>query len=471
MGEFLIGRRGMIALGALSAALLVGGCGLGGPKPLDPATFLAPPPAPPSPAYVRSDTDHLSSPDDRGGALTNFKSTVDPADSGGVLTVPDLKQEPPKEVTGVSETVRENVRTPAEVADQRAAETGTTVPAAGHLTTGPSPGEYMTLGAVVVTVNGNPIYANKVLSDIAPVLVVKAREVDSGSFQAVAEDEARKQIQVLERTELEFAAAQRNLDQHDRDLAMQLTIQWKKEQITKAGGSLEQARSRARADGRDFDDLAQEQYRVEMRRIYFQKKEFPKVQVTAQDMRDYYAQHEDQLFTQHAEAKFSLIKIDIEASGGRDQALAKITALRQRVVKGEDFSQIAGTTNDDDALLSAKGAVNFGEWIDRGAFAHQKVEEEVWKLKPGEITPVIEEPKAFFIARMVERKDGKTRSFDEADVQALIRRALEAEQFNALRDKVTGDLTREAIISPEPPNENFQPVVEMALQMYPMWKK
>jgi parvulin-like peptidyl-prolyl isomerase len=470
MGEFSIGRSSMIASFALASALVCGGCGLSGPKQLDPATFLAPPPAAPPPTDVRIDARRMPS-DDAPGALPDSKTSIDPADSGGILTVPDLKGPPPKEVTHVSETVRENVQTPAEVATQRASDSGTKLPAAASVTTGPSEGEYMTLGAVVVTVNGNPIYANKVISDIAPVLSAKARELDLQSFQAVAEDEARKQIQVLERTELEFAAAQRNLDQHDRDLATQLTEQWRQQQITMAGGSLEQARSRAKADGRDFDDLVREQYRVEMRRIYFQKKEFPKVQVSAQDMRDFYTQHEDQMFTERAQAKFLMIKISFDASGGRDAALAKVTALRNRVLKGEDFSQIAGVTNDDEALLSSKGDAGFGDWIDRGAFANEKVEEEVWKLQPGQITPVIEEPTAFFIAKMVERKEGKTKSFEDADVQALIRRALEAQQFNALRDKVTGDLIKDAIIYPEPPNENFQPVVEMALQMYPIWTK
>jgi parvulin-like peptidyl-prolyl isomerase len=275
----------------------------------------------------------------------------------------------------------------------------------------------------------------------------------------------------LEQTELEFAAAQHNLDEHDRNLANQLTMQWRQQQITQAGGSVEQARSRARADGRDFDDLVQEQYRVEMRRIYFQKKEFPKVQVTAADMREFYAGHEDQLFTQRAEAKFSLMKISFDASGGREQALAKITALRQRVLNGEDFSKIAGSINDDAALLTSKGDAGFGDWIERGAFANEKVEQAVWQLKPGEITPVVEGPNAFFIAKMVERKEGKTQSFEDATVQALIRRALEAEQFNALRDTVIGNLTRQAIFYPEPGNENLGPVVEMAMQMYPIWKR
>jgi peptidyl-prolyl cis-trans isomerase D len=186
-------------------------------------------------------------------------------------------------------------------------------------------------------------------------------------------------------------------------------------------------------------------------------------------MRQFYADHEDQLFSERAEAKFGLIKITFDASGGRDQALAKITAIRQRIAKGEDFSAIAGVTNDDEALLSAKGDAGFGDWIEHGAYANEKVEQEVWKLQPGQITPIIEEDNAFYLAKMVRRKDGKTHGFEEADVQALIKRALEAQQFDALRDRAFADLRKEAIVNPDPPD--YGPAVEMAMQMYPIWRR
>lgn len=452
---------------ATCVAGMLAGCGVSGPKQLDPATFLAPPPAPPSSPDLRTDARRSPS-DDQGGALSYAKSAPDPADSGGLLTVPNLKGEPAHEVTGVSDTVRENVKTPAEVAQQRVVASGSSGTTVAPPATAPTPGEYMTLGAVVVTVNGNPIYANKLLSDIAPVLRVKARELEAADFQHVVEDEVDKQAKVLVRTELEFAAAQRNLDEHDRKLADQLTMHWREEQITAAGGSVEQARSRAKADGRDFDDLVQEQYRVEMRRIYFQKKEFPKVQISAQDMRQYYADHQDQ-FSTRSEAKFDLIKITFDASGGREKALARITAIRDRIQRGEDFSVIAGVENDADDLRNSKGDAGFGDWIERGAFANQQVEDAVWQVQPGQMTPIIEGPNAFFLAKMIQRKDGQSRSFADADVQALIRRALEAEQFEALRDKVLNDLESQAIVSPNPPD--YQPVIEMAMQMYPIWRK
>jgi parvulin-like peptidyl-prolyl isomerase len=327
----------------------------------------------------------------------------------------------------------------------------------------------MTLGAVVVEVNGDPIYANKILGDITPILAAHARESTEEQFHALAREEVQKQTEVLIQTELEFAAAQRNLDTKDQKLADELTMQWRDQQVTQAGGSIEAARARALADGRDFDDLVKEQYRVEMRRIYFQKKEFPKLQITASDMRDYYARHRDDAFTQHDQAKFRIIKIDFEKSGGRDAALEKIKAIQAQLSKGADFATLAGTTNDDDALLQSKGDAGFGDWIQRGAFANEKIEDAVWKLSPGQVTPVIELAHQFAIAKLDEKQQGMVRGFEQPEVQTAIRRTLEAQQFNDLREKVRKELEKNEIIQPWPPH--YDPAVEMAMQMYPVWTK
>ena len=454
---------------ATPATIFIVGCGGGGSRPLNPATFIQPN------ADTRIDQ-RRGAMNDRPGQLLE-SARVDQSDAPGPVapsSVPPKDRPidqplPTADVSAISPAVRDSVKTPADAATQRSPTTINAAVNAGPAAplTGVSAGEYMTLGAVVVEVNGDPIYANKILGDISPVLSVRAREVNSDQFRTIVRDEVSKQVQVLERTELEFAAAQRNLDTHDRQLADQLTMQWREQQVTQAGGSIETAKARSLADGRDFDDLVKEQYRVEMRRIYFQKKEFPKVQITAQDMRDFYGKHRDDLFTQHDQAKFRVIKIDFDKSGGKQQARDKIDALRERLVKGADFKTVAAVTNDDLALLRSQGDAGFGDWIQRGAFASEAIEDAVWKMSPGQITPVIELPKSFAIAKMEEKQVGATRGFEEADVQAMIRRTLEAQQFNALREKVVSDLEKEKVIS----EENYEPAIEMAMQMYPVWAK
>jgi len=157
---------------------------------------------------------------------------------------------------------------------------------------GASSGQYMTLGGVVAEVNGTPIYANKVLSVLDPILREKARKLDADSFRRQAKQDIDRRIQELVRLELFYAAAQRSLGPDDKKLADLMTVQWRMQQITKAGGSVELARRRARDEfGMDFDEMAQEQSHNELIRIYDQKKIIPKIQVSASDIREYYDKH------------------------------------------------------------------------------------------------------------------------------------------------------------------------------------
>jgi parvulin-like peptidyl-prolyl isomerase len=163
-----------------------------------------------------------------------------------------------------------------------------------------------------------------------------------------------------------------------------------------------------------------------------------------------------------------VIKIGFKESGGREEAAAKAKAVRDRSVKGEDFALLAGSANTD-ARLARNGGdpTGDGSFIDRGAFANQKLEEAIWAVQPGQLTPVVESPDAYYVAKLEEKKAGRIKPFDDEEVQAQIRKNLEAEQFGALRDRVVNQLMKNAIVFPEPPR--YEPALEMAMQRYPVW--
>ncbi len=359
---------------------------------------------------------------------------------------------------------RVSVAAPVPVPDKNPPRIPTTVPQSL------SSAEYLQLGAVVVEVNGEPIFANKVIDTLAPLLSARARELDESRFRSIALTEIREQVNRLISDELEFATAQRNLDANDKNLADLLTQKWREDQVRKAGGSLQLARQAAAAQGLDFDTLVKDEYRVEMRRVYFQKKEVPKIQVTADDMRQYYAKHKDDLFTEREQAQFRVIKIGLAQAGSDEAALAKVNALRDRAVKGEDFANLAGETNDDPYLMRTKGDVTGnGGWIDRGAYAVSAVEDAVWKLGPGQITPVVKDGRAYYLAKVEQKKGGRTKQFDDDETQATIRSAISREQFLVLRDAAKQRLIKDAIITPDPPM--YAPAIEMAMQKYPAWSR
>src|SRR5204863_4433254 len=75
---------------------------------------------------------------------------------------------------------------------------------------GASSGTFMYIGTVVAEVNGQPIYADKILSKIDAELSVKAPILEPREFRLATDSAIRKQIEYDKKLELRFATAQRN---------------------------------------------------------------------------------------------------------------------------------------------------------------------------------------------------------------------------------------------------------------------
>src|SRR5688572_6346828 len=167
---------------------------------------------------------------------TEEPTPMDPlsrADQPGTLReTPPVQTVAPPRVEGISDTVLENVKSPG--ADGRDPTTGPTQPAVaatGPTTIGVSSGQYLHMGGLVMEVNGTAIYANKVIKMAEPVLAARAKELDQRQFRLFAMKEIGEQIAELRDLQLVYAAAERHLDQKDKDLADRLTMHWRQTQI------------------------------------------------------------------------------------------------------------------------------------------------------------------------------------------------------------------------------------------------
>lgn len=442
------GKMAVWLTAAISGVGLLAGCDSGGNKPLASQTFY----------NTQRPAQSLGGPVDRPGPALYDDVKVDLLDEQKAQSAKNGES-----VQGIAPVVAENVKTPTERAATRSAPS-TTQAATTPSNDAPS-GQYMTIGGVVAEVNGTPIYANRVLSQVEKDLAAKARDLDVKQFRQYALQKLTEAREYCISNELEFAAAQRNLDEKDRQLADRLTTEWRKRQITESGGSLEMARRKAAAEGLNFEDQVQEQYRKFMTQIYYTKRVLPRIQITAQDMRDYYRTHKESEFTQHEQVHFRLIKIDPSAVGGREAAIAKMKEAQDKAARGFDFVELAKGYNTDPNLARTGGDVG---WIQKGSFRLEKVEKAAFELQPGQVSQsFIEEDGAFYIVKVEERKVGHVQPFDDPAVQDRIYSTLRAQQFRTLREQVIGQLTANAIIRKN--DQLLQTVVEMAMQRYPQW--
>src|SRR5947209_7559948 len=86
-------------------------------------------------------------------------------------------------------------------------------------TVGASSGTFMYIGTVVAEVNGQPIYADKILAKLDAEFSVKAPLLEPREFRQAAESAIRKQIKYDIALELQFAAAQRNSTDEEQQRA------------------------------------------------------------------------------------------------------------------------------------------------------------------------------------------------------------------------------------------------------------
>lgn len=431
----------------LSCLLAAAGCAkkASAPKPLTPEAFI-------SPREAASDND--KPPAGESGARPNVRI---PAGNGKTSTSGDVPRPP------VADVVDQAIKPVGPVATNGATTpttSATTLPAIGR-----SAGQYVTLGGVVAEVNGTPIYANKVLALLDEPLRTKAKQLDRAAFSRFAKENVARQIMELIRNELEYAAAQRSLDLDDRRMAEMGTMVYRQQLITRAGGSIEMAKRASLNDPilpMDFEERIAEQSRLELVKIYYNKKVYPKIQVSGVDIREYYDKNVGKEFTQNEQVKFRLLKVDIAKTGTKDAAITKINDKYKRAKAGEDFKEMVLKENDEKMFARE----DMGDVAPR-SFAIAKVRDALEKLQPGQISDIIEDRGGFYLVQVVERKEGRVRPFEEQKVQDEIRFKLRSEQFRVLREQKQQELMKGAIIRAD--EQMAQIALDMAMQKYPQY--
>jgi parvulin-like peptidyl-prolyl isomerase len=98
-------------------------------------------------------------------------------------------------------------------------------------------------------------------------------------------------------------------------------------------------------------------------------------------------------------ARHILIAFNKHDPVDRERALKQITELRERIVNGEDFAQIAADYSQDPLSARRGGDLNYAE---RGAYTAD-FENYVWTAPIGELSDVIETDFGFHLIRVEDR--------------------------------------------------------------------
>ncbi len=138
----------------------------------------------------------------------------------------------------------------------------------------------------------------------------------------------------------------------------------------------------------------------------------PLLKVDEKGVREFYTQHQDQ-FKQPVAMRASHILIAMSIDAAEDQkrkGRGRAEELLTQARNGADFAGLARQHSQDEASAQAGGDLGF---VEQGQMV-PAFEEALFKLKPGDVSAVVESPFGYHVIKATERREERTLPFDEA---------------------------------------------------------
>jgi parvulin-like peptidyl-prolyl isomerase len=174
---------------------------------------------------------------------------------------------------------------------------------------------------------------------------------------------------------------------------------------------------------------------------YMRGRVFPYVErISHDDLWQYFQQHSSD-FVNVDKVQWQDIFIDASKYPTRQAAQALARQLVAQAQAGVDFAQLVKQYDNGDS--SWRGGEGNGQR--QGEIQPREAEPLLFKMKDGEVGPVIELSTGFHVIRLIKRDYAGPMPFDDK-VQALIRKKLSGEIFEREFKRLLGELRRKSTI-------------------------
>ncbi len=166
---------------------------------------------------------------------------------------------------------------------------------------------------------------------------------------------------------------------------------------------------------------------------------------TEAECRAYYESHIQQ-FSDKDEVRASHIFKSVRETEKREAIFMALCEVRQRLVDGADFTELAQVHSDKPAEEIDLGFFKRGELMD-------EFEIVTFSMKEGEVSPVFATQHGFHLAKVTERKTGKPKAF--RSVRTDIEAELAAQRQEAKLQELVDELKKTAKINYIEPKEGL----------------
>jgi parvulin-like peptidyl-prolyl isomerase len=301
----------------------------------------------------------------------------------------------------------------------------------------------------VAYVNHSPVYESE-LRD-----AVNQRARDWANFEEPERTQKRKQVEreeldkLIERELiLEIALAQlkkvrpKSVDELYKEAGKEFDKQMRKLKDNFKIETDEQFKQFLSAQGASLDGLRRQSERAFLSMEYMRNIIFPKIQtIPMSDIKEYYDTHPDEFMDQNR-AKWQGIFLDATKFSSREAAAQYAEKVAAGLRAGGNFAATATQLRQAGYNVQLSD-VGVGE--KPGEIRPAEVEPVVFRLKAGEVGPVVEMPGGFQIVRVVERNYAAKRPFT-LELQSEIRKKVQAVCWEREYRNVVEEMKGKAVI-------------------------
>jgi hypothetical protein len=170
-------------------------------------------------------------------------------------------------------------------------------------------------------------------------------------------------------------------------------------------------------------------------------------EVTFDELLKYYEEHRAE-FEFPEQVKWEALSSSFGKMPDKREAWRHVAQLGNRVLRGAPLAEVA--KQDSHGPDAGDGGQH--DWTKRGELASAVIEQAIFELPPGKLSPILEDPQGFHILRVIERKPAGVVPFEQAQagIKEKIRKERIRKQITTYLDKIKGQTRVWTAFDPPP---------------------
>jgi parvulin-like peptidyl-prolyl isomerase len=164
--------------------------------------------------------------------------------------------------------------------------------------------------------------------------------------------------------------------------------------------------------GSSLEKMQRNYLEINLGRMSIAEKLKTKQEVSHLEMLQYYREHADD-FAVKARARFEILTVKFANFPNKELAWRQIAAMGNDVFLGTPFATVAKRGSQEPH--ADKGG--YYDWTTENSLASDVINNAVFTLEPGKLSPILEDDKGFHIVRVIERQPAGYIPFTDAQVK------------------------------------------------------